>query len=238
MADAPPLPHPTKRNLVWLMLQAFIRLTGLVFWGVGIRGTENLPKGGALLLFNHQSFLDPIVFGAQLRRPVSYLARDTLFNVFFIGWILRKTYVMPINRESGGTESIRNATRRMQHGFLVGIFPEGTRTEDGTVGEFKPGFISLVRRGKVPVIPVGIAGAFQAYSRKAIFPRPGPRVSIVIGDPLPDDELSQLTKKGHEDELVTVARQRVIECQQEAEEWRLSRTWFRRKPTVDAPVDS
>lgn len=229
MAEQPPLPHPTKRSLVWLVIQAGVKLAGFLCWRPKIRGKEKLPAGGALLLLNHQSFLDPVVFGSALTRPVSFLARDSLFNVFLIGWVLRNTYVMPINRESGGTESIRNATRRMQHGFLVGIFPEGTRTEDGSVGEFKPGFISLIRRGKVPVIPVGIAGAFEAYSRKSLLPKPGPRICMVIGDPLTEDELSKLTVKGQEDALVELAQQRVTECQREAEEWRLSRSWFGRK---------
>lgn len=229
MADQLPLPHPTKRSFVWRVIQACVKLTGFLFWGVKIRGVEKLPDGGALILLNHQSFLDPAVFGAALKRPVSFLARDTLFKVFLIGWILRNTYVMPINRESGGTESIRNATRRMQHGFLVGIFPEGTRSEDGAVGEFKPGFISLIRRGKVPVIPVGIAGAFQAYSRKSLLPKPGPRIRLVVGDPLSDEELSRLTQKGQEAALVALAQQRVIECQREAEDWRLASSWFGRK---------
>ncbi len=68
---------------------------------------------------------------------------------------------MPISREAAGTESLRESIRRMEHGFLVGIFPEGTRSDDGALGELKPGFLALVRRAGVPVIPVGVAGPMR-----------------------------------------------------------------------------
>ena len=109
----------------------------------------------------------------------------------------------------------------MAHGFLVGIFPEGTRTTDGSVGDFKPGFVALVRRGKVPVYPIGIAGAHEAFPRKNLFLRPR-KVYVVFGDPFTVDELAALTKKGQEEALVKAARDRIITCQDEAEAWRLS----------------
>lgn len=232
MSETPQLPHPTRRNWVWCVLQWMLLAIAHPFWGVKIRGREKLPAGGGLLLLNHQSFLDPIIFAMNLKRPVSYLARDSLFKVPIVGWILRKTYAMPISREAASTVSIREATRRMQHGFLVGIFPEGTRTADGKVGEFKPGFVALVRRGKVPVVPVGIAGTFQAYPRTAKIPRPGPRICLVIGDPITGDELQQLTQRGAEESLIATAHERVLACQREAEDWRATR-WFvsRRKPS-------
>ncbi|MDA1015682.1 MAG: lysophospholipid acyltransferase family protein [Planctomycetota bacterium] len=233
MTDQSQLPHPTRRNWVWFILQWMLLVVAIPMWGVKIRGREKLPAGGALLLLNHQSFLDPIIFAMTLRRPVSFLARDSLFKVPIVGWILRRTYVMPISREAASTASIREAARRMQHGLLVGIFPEGTRTADGNVNEFKPGFVALVRRGQVPVVPIGIAGTFQAYSRKAMIPRPGPRICMVVGDPIVGDELEQLTKRGEEETLAAVAHERVSACHREAEEWR-ARRWFgpRKKSTA------
>ena len=180
------------------------------------------PTGGGLFVVNHQSFIDPLISQLGMKRPVSWIARDSLFRIPIVGWILRKTYVMPINRESAGTGSIREAIRRMKHGFIVGIFPEGTRTYDGSVGEFKPGFIALIRRSKLPVYPVGIAGANLAMPRKAWFLRPR-RVRVVIGEPFSREELDRLCKRGNEKELITAARDRVIACHQEAENWRLGK---------------
>ncbi|MDB5335676.1 MAG: phospholipid/glycerol acyltransferase, partial [Planctomycetaceae bacterium] len=65
------------------------------------RGLEHIPAtGGGLVLANHLSFLDPLMIGLPLNRPISYLARDSLFRVPAIGWLLRRTYVKPISREN------------------------------------------------------------------------------------------------------------------------------------------
>jgi 1-acyl-sn-glycerol-3-phosphate acyltransferase len=201
-------------------MQFVLRFVFTVWLRYRARGVEKVPQnGGALFLVNHQSFLDPLLVGLPLSRPVSYLARDSLFRVPVIGWILRHTYVIPINREAAGPESIKGAVERMRHGFLVGIFPEGTRSEDGQVGPLKPGFVSLVRRGKVPVYPVGVAGAHEALPRRAWLLRPR-KVRVVFGDPLPPEDLERLTRKGREDELLAYTRERICECQRAAEAWR------------------
>ena len=214
------LPHPTSRNVVWLSLQYMMRLVFMLWLRYQARGLEHLPKtGGGLVLVNHQSFLDPMLVGLPLQRPVSYLARDSLFGVPVIGWVLRNTYVMPINRDAASTASIRTALQRMHAGFLVGLFPEGTRSLDGTVGEFKPGFITLIRRAHTPVFPVGIAGAHEAMPRGGfrLWPQ---RVRVVYGKPLCATEIARLSTKGHEEELVAFVRSAVEACQLEAQAWR------------------
>ena len=219
-SPADPSLHPTRRNFVWLTLQCMMKIVFMFWLRFRARGLENVPKtGGGLVLVNHQSFLDPPLVGLALQRPVSYLARDSLFRVPVIGWILRKTYVMAINRDAASTASIRTALQRMNDGFLVGLFPEGTRSFDGKVGEFKPGFISLVRRAKVPVYPVGIAGAHEAMPRGGIRMWPQ-KVRVVYGEPLCAEEVSRLSKKGREDELVAFVRSAVEACQHEAQTWR------------------
>lgn len=217
---AAPLPDPRQRNRVWRGFQLLMQNV-FVFWlDYRARGMEKLPARGALLLSNHQSFLDPLMIGLPLNRPISYVARHNLFQVPFVGWVLRNTYVMPINRDAAGTASIREAVRRMRHGFLVGIFPEGTRSADGRLGDIKPGFIALIRQGRVPVVPVGISGAHEAMPRGAILPRRG-RVRVVFGPPLPEEEVARLSARGHEQELLTFMADRLELCRQAAEAWRL-----------------
>lgn len=209
------MPNPRQRNWVWLGLQWAFQLVSVVWFRFRAIGIENLPEGGALLLINHQSFLDPMLVGVGLPRPVSYLARDNLFRVPVIGRILRSTYVMPISREAAGTESLRESIRRMEHGFLVGIFPEGTRSDDGTLGELKPGFLALVRRAGVPVVPVGVAGAFEAYPRGVWFPRPS-RIRVVYGPPLDPERLRELSQKGREGELIAWTYDEIGKCLSQA----------------------
>ncbi|MCA9081545.1 MAG: 1-acyl-sn-glycerol-3-phosphate acyltransferase [Planctomycetaceae bacterium] len=215
--DPAPLPSPTHRNWVWRTIQILLQNVFTFWLGYRARGIEKLPPGGALLLVNHQSFLDPLLVGLPLTRPVSYLARDNLFRIPVVGWILRNTYVMPIKRESAGTESIRESVRRLEHGYYVGLFPEGTRTRDGHLGEFKPGFLIIARRANVPIIPVGIAGAFRALPRGAWWMRPVP-VRVVFGDPLSEVEVQQLVEAGKET-LVKTIQQRIASCLDEANSW-------------------
>lgn len=210
---------PLRRNAYWRILQFIMQNIFCVWLGYRARGLERLPPtGGALFLINHQSYVDPLLVGLPLTRPVSYLARDNLFGVPVIGHILKNTYVMPINREAASTASLREAIRRIDAGFYVGIFPEGTRTLDGRVGEFKPGFLALLRRTEVPVIPVGIAGAFESYPKGRPFPWPG-RVRVVFGEPL-DRARLEAFGKGDGDALLDYVREQVVTCVTAAQAWR------------------
>lgn len=228
------LPDPHHRNVCWRTLQ-FVLQNFFGFWlNYRTKGLENLPQDGALLLINHQSYLDPLLVGLPLQRPVSFLARDSLFPVPFIGWILRNTYVMPVSRESATTQSVRECVRRIQHGYLVGLFPEGTRTMDGSIGEIKPGFVAIAKRANAPVIPVGIAGAFQAYPKGAWFVRPG-KVRVCFGEPIPIEEVEQLSQRGNEDQFCEVIANRLYEVSAQAEQWR-SGVEIRYDSTADAEM--
>jgi 1-acyl-sn-glycerol-3-phosphate acyltransferase len=158
------------------------------------------------------------LIGLPLRRPVSFLARDSLFRAPIVGWVLRNTYVMPLNREGGAASGIKETLRRMDQGYLVGLFPEGTRSHDGSVGEFKPGFAALLRRSKLPVIPVGIHGAHRALGRRVLSLRPE-RVCVVFGPPLDRARLDELSKRGREAELIAYVRETVMACQRDADGW-------------------
>ena len=192
----------------WLFCKSWIRLR--------VVGREHIDNNrGGLFLVNHQSFLDPLFVAVFLGRPVSYLARDSLFRVPVIGWILRNTHVIPISREAARGGSIRVALERLESGFLVGIFPEGTRTSDGKVGDFRPGFLALARRTQQPIYPVGIVGADRVMSRNAKWIRPG-RVDVVIGAPLTPDELRQLHDSEDDKALCLMARNKVEICTQQS----------------------
>ncbi|WP_437194152.1 lysophospholipid acyltransferase family protein [Planctomicrobium sp. SH527] len=192
---------PHVRNLLWRVIQIAFQMFFIIWFRYRVKGLERLPKGGALLLVNHQSFIDPLVVAVGMKRPVSYLARHDLFHIPVIGWILKNTYVIPIRRESAGTESIRLAVERLKQGYFVGLFPEGTRSRDGELQEIKPGFLSIVRRAQVPVVPIAIAGAIKALPRGAKWVRPAP-VRVVIGEPLPAEEAQALAQRGREDEFM------------------------------------
>lgn len=219
-SDDPPLPDPIHRNWYWLIFQFLFRLVFAVMLRFRTRGLEHVPKsGGGLVLINHQSSLDPLLAGVALQRPISFVARDTLFPLPVIGWVLRNTYVVPINRKSASSRVIKEMVRRMKHGFLVGMFPEGTRSHDGTIGPFKPGFIAMIRRCEVPIYPVGISGANEAMPRGVLLPR-FRRVRVVYGEPFLPEEIQPLLKERREEEVIALVRDRIQDCQRSAEAWR------------------
>lgn len=171
------------------------------------------------MLVNHTSFLDPLVAALPLSRPVHYLSRDTLAGLPFVSWVVRNAETIPINRSAASTSTIKHCVKYLENGFLVGIFPEGTRSSDGRVGTLKPGFVALLRRANCPVVPIGVAGTFEAFPRGARWVRPG-RVRVVFGEPWSPEELAPYKVRGKESELLQIVRDRMIACQEEAEAWR------------------
>ncbi|TWT61254.1 lysophospholipid acyltransferase family protein [Rubinisphaera italica] len=201
-----------RRNFLWRSMQIPLQLLCVLWFRYRAKGMEHIPSDtGALLLISHQSYLDPVLVGLPLSRPVSFLARENLFHVPIVGWILKNCFVMPINREAGGIESFRLSIKRMKQGFLVAVFPEGTRSTDGEIGTLKPGFIALARRAGVPIVPVGIVGANRAMPRGAIFIRPA-KVRVYFGEPLDLERVLELSKKNQENDFLDYVHAHLQEC--------------------------
>jgi 1-acyl-sn-glycerol-3-phosphate acyltransferase len=210
-------PRAPRRPVHWFVLQQFFRVLFAIWFRYSSRGHLHVPtQAPALLLSNHQSFLDPLLIGLPLDRPVSYLARDSLFRIFGLGALMRISLVVPIKREGGGGGGLRETLSHLAEGHLMGIFPEGTRSLDGTVGPLKPGFSVLLRRADVPVIPVGIAGANRAMGpgKKFIWPA---RICVVYGEPIPAEIIAKGRERGRESELLADVHQRIVDCQAQAE---------------------
>jgi 1-acyl-sn-glycerol-3-phosphate acyltransferase len=172
----------------------------LFFFSLRVKGRRNVPPtGGLLVLANHQSFLDPPLVGVAVRRRLRYLARKTLFRPRLFAWLIRSLGAIPIDQEVG-TEGIKAALHLLHEGKAVLVFPEGRRTPDGRMQPLKPGVVILIRRARVPVLPVGIAGAFDAFPIHARLPRLAPlfapprpgTLAVVIGEPIPPECLADL----------------------------------------------
>jgi 1-acyl-sn-glycerol-3-phosphate acyltransferase len=134
-------------------------------------GTRNVPqKGGFILASNHQSYLDPVFCGLALKRRLHFVARDSLFRNRFFALLIRSLNAIPVKRDKPDVSSIKTIVTRLRQGNVVCLFPEATRTSDGRIRAFKPGFGLLCRRAEVPVVPVLIDGAYQCWPRhKKIF---------------------------------------------------------------------
>lgn len=145
---------------------------------------KRLPRQGPVILAsNHASFLDPPLVGAGLSRMVNYLARKTLFDVPLLATLLRSWQVVPVDRDGGGGVGLRAIFERLQHGGVILLFPEGTRTRTGQIGPAKSGVGLVIIKSDAPVVPTRVFGTFEAYGRHLRFPRPK-RLTVTYGIPL------------------------------------------------------
>ena len=146
----------------------------------------------------------------MLPRQICYLARATLFRGV-LGPLIRSYDSVPIDREGSGLSGIRAILKRLKMNDAVLLFPEGTRTRDGELQPLEPGFLSLVRRGKATLAPVGINGSFEAMPRGVLLPRPA-RIGLVYGEPIAAEELAKYS----DEELLELVRERIASCCQRA----------------------
>jgi 1-acyl-sn-glycerol-3-phosphate acyltransferase len=135
---------------------------------------------------------------------MNYMARDTLFGFAPFRWLIKSLDAIPIDREGLGLSGIKESLRRLKRGEMVVIFPEGTRTRDGRIGPFRPGFSTLAVRSRSAILPVAIEGAFAAWPRWHNLPRPGV-IHVQYGPPILPEELAQFS----EEELVAEVERRV-----------------------------
>jgi 1-acyl-sn-glycerol-3-phosphate acyltransferase len=189
-------------------IKYLLQMVAVFGYSLRVIGRENWPQtGGGLICANHQSMFDPPLVGITCKRRMNYLARHTLFPIPILGSVIRFLDAIPIDREGLGLSGIKETLRRLKAGELVLIFPEGTRTPDGEFKPLKPGFISLARRSHVPLIPVGLDGAFQVWPRTSRFPRLG-RVAVAIGEPINIEQIAALP----DDELLAELERRIRTC--------------------------
>jgi 1-acyl-sn-glycerol-3-phosphate acyltransferase len=197
-------------RLWYWSLQRVLYLVGVLLYGVRCSGRENIPSEGAVLVVsNHQSHFDPPLVGMACLRRMNYLARDTLYRFAPLGWLIHSLDAIPIDREGLGLGGIKESLRRLKRGEMVLIFPEGTRSRDGEIARFRPGFTVLASRSGAYILPVAIEGAYSAWPRWRRFPRPFGKIHVHYGVPLRPEQLQGRDER----ELVEEVERRVRQCQ-------------------------
>lgn len=138
--------------------------------------------GGCLVVANHTSFIDPPMIGSAFPEAIHYMARKTLFSNAFARWAYLGANAIPVDQERPEIGTIKKILRLVKEGQKVLIFPEGERTFDGKLKEKgAPGIGMLIAKSKMPVLPVHLYGAYEAFPRGASFPKPA-RLTLVVGD--------------------------------------------------------
>ena len=178
------------KALFYWASQVFMRAFARVVWGLRIEGRERVPETGAVVFAaTHESFMDPVFLGAVCPR-VRYLARSSLFvradgtRRRLASWLGSLYGVVEIDRDAGGSEGLRRSVEELRAGHSLLMFPEGTRSPDGSIRPLQPGVGLIALRAGVPVVPVSISGSRLVWGRGARRPKlfTGP-VRVAFGDP-------------------------------------------------------
>jgi len=168
---------------VWLeRTEHYLKPVLNLFWRFRVTGKHRFPRTGpAIFAPNHSCFLDPWLVSIVSPRPVRWLiTRNWYDKSLFWNLYFRAHGTVPVGFSAA--ETIEVACGVLERGRLLGVFPEGKISHDGTLQRFHSGIARMAAASGVPVIPVGIRGAYESLPRQRVVPRPGP-VAISLGEP-------------------------------------------------------
>lgn len=154
------LPEFLIRFVVWIIINLLYRIQP--------SGVRNIPEQGpAVLVCNHVSFVDALIIGGSIRRPVRFVMYYRIFQIPLLSFLFRTAKAIPIASASEDAELLQSAFDRidkeLEAGNLVCIFPEGGITQDGEIQSFRPGVEKIIARRTVPVIPIALAGLWGSW---------------------------------------------------------------------------
>jgi 1-acyl-sn-glycerol-3-phosphate acyltransferase len=165
------------RFLIWL------------FGRLELHGVENIPSSGPVILAaNHLSNADPVIVAAVLPRATVFMAKEELLRIPGMHWVVVNFGSFTVRRGAADREAIRLAIEALEQGKALGVFPEGTRSRSGALGEPHAGVGMLALRTGAPVVPIAISGTDQVSPSKMLWRRP--RIIVHVGEPIPSERVS------------------------------------------------
>jgi 1-acyl-sn-glycerol-3-phosphate acyltransferase len=187
------MPFDRSRRAVGRLFHAAAVVAGKVnpFWRFRIDGAEALdPRRPRVFVANHSSFTD-IFLVVRLPWEMKWLAKKSIFAIPLLGWLLRAAGDVPVVRgdKASARAAMEKMRRHLDRGVSVILFPEGTRSADGTLGEFRDGAFRLAIEAGVDVVPLAIAGAGESLPKRSFVFRPATATLRVL-PPVPTAGLS------------------------------------------------
>ncbi len=140
-----------------------LRILFKILFHARVRGKENIPRRGPVLIApNHVSFLDPVAVGTATSRQLHYMARDDLFIIPVLGWLIKRLNSFPVKKDRPDPEAIKEALRILKRGEALLLFPEGTRSPDGRLLPGQLGVGMLAWHSRATIVPAAVIGSDKA----------------------------------------------------------------------------
>lgn len=199
----------TPSDAWYSVLRPVFTLLFRTFWRLRIVGAEHVPReGAAVVVSNHLSMIDPFVVSYGANRLVSFMAKEELFGVPFVGLLIRKLGGFPVDRARKDATSMRVALSVLKGGELLGMFPEGTRSATGEMMELRTGAVRLASKTGTPIIPAAVINTQNALPMGKL-PRPA-RIEVHYGPPFSISELYEKHEKGEATQMaLEMLRERI-----------------------------
>lgn len=211
-----PRPNPIFLRVAYVVVMVFFKLYHRITLRHDMRKLRALTTLGRpiIVVFNHTSNLDvPLVavsVGLPIMRKLSLPGKKELWESKKSRWLVTLAGATPLDRDIADTNAVRVLLRALNHGQNLMIAPEGTRSEDGQVHPFIPGFAKLAQKTGALVLPVALKGAAEAMPKGANFPHPR-KIITTVGDPIdPRDYFSAKPDSDAFEAFAESVRQKVI----------------------------
>lgn len=162
-----------------------------------VNGIDNIPDDQAVLFVgNHISFFDIIVTYPLMKRPTGYIAKKEIKKVPFLSWWMYFVNCIFLDRKDPrqGLKSVLEASEKIKNGTSIFLFPEGTRSKDGKLAEFKDGGFKIATKAKAPIVPIGIQGTSDILENHFPIIKSG-KVIVNFGKPVYTSEMSKAEQK-------------------------------------------
>lgn len=160
---------------MYKFLKTIIKILFKLLYKIEIKGDIDLSDDkGYMICSNHIHMFDPVFIACFTKRQISFMGKKELFAKPILGSIFRKLGAFPVDREKGDIEAIKTAIEILDSNNILSMFPEGTRSKDGKLGEFKRGASLIASRANVPIVPIKIEGNYKIFSK----------MTLKIGEPL------------------------------------------------------
>ena len=191
-----------KNRWITKFLKVFLDVIIKIYFRIQRNGREKLDSKPKIYVSNHQSFIDPLILGSLLPKSILYntifLAIDWYFKKFPLKLLVSNGNVILIDINKNIRKSVEEIVGYLKSGKNVLIFPEGARTKDGKVAEFKKVFAIISKELGIDVQCLGIKGGFEAYSRYMKFPKPK-KIKVAVLDTIkPEGSYEEIAEKAKE----------------------------------------